>query len=218
VDAANHLEPDLVFLTGDYVLYSPEYVRPVVEELARLRPRIGTLAVLGNHDWWEDVALMREAFAATDIPLIDNTRRVLTPDRRLVSAADDGLAIGGVGDFWEDSQEYRRALGDLPANMPRLLLSHNPDVAEETDLYRSRVRVDLMLSGHTHGGQIRLPLFGTPIVPSRYGSKYAKGLVEGPFCPVFICRGIGMSMVPTRFGASPELACLELRRGDRKDL
>ncbi|OAI42301.1 hypothetical protein AYO40_00215 [Planctomycetaceae bacterium SCGC AG-212-D15] len=213
VDATNRLEPDLFLLTGDYVLSSPEYIRPVAQELGRLRPGIGTLAVLGNHDWWEDGERMREELVAAGIPVIDNTRRIVTPDRRLVESADDGLAIGGVGDLWEDRQDYRGALGGLPVEMPRLLLSHNPDVAEETGLTRGGERVDLMLSGHTHGGQVRLPFLGTPAVPSRYGLKYAQGLVQGPRCPVYICRGIGMSVLPIRFAVPPEIALLEIRVG-----
>ena len=96
--------------------------------------------------------------------------------------------------------------------MPRILLSHNPDVAEEPGLLNSGHRVDLILSGHTHGGQIRLPLIGTPVTNSRYGSKYAAGLVQGPRCPVFISRGIGTTVLPIRLGVPPEIALIELHR------
>src|SRR5262249_24297196 len=129
----------------------------------------------------------------------------------LVTAADQGLAVCGVGDLWEDDQDYERALDDLPEEMPRLLLSHNPDVAEEKSFIRSGLRVDLMLSGHTHGGQIWVPGFGTPIVPSRYGQKYAGGWGGGPPGPVFVSRGLGLSMLPLRRGVTPEIAVLELR-------
>jgi predicted MPP superfamily phosphohydrolase len=69
-----------------------------------------------------------------------------------------------------------------------------------------------MLSGHTHGGQIFIPFFGTPIVPSKYGQKYAQGLVQGPVCPVFICRGVGMTVLPLRLRVRPEIAVIEFRR------
>jgi predicted MPP superfamily phosphohydrolase len=95
--------------------------------------------------------------------------------------------------------------------MPRLLLSHNPDVAEEKAFVGSGLRVDLMVSGHTHGGQIYIPGLGAPFVPSRYGQKYAQGLVQGPTCPVFVCRGLGLSTLPLRVGVPPEIAVLELR-------
>jgi uncharacterized protein len=183
----------------------------VIAELARLCPKIATVAVLGNHDWWEDAALTRQQLGNVGIALIDNAHRVVTPDRKLVGRAREGLGICGVGDLWEDKPDYHRALGTLPEPMPRLLLSHNPDVAEEPEFVGSRLRVDLMLSGHTHGGQIRLPMLGTPIVPSRYGQKYAQGWVEGPVCPVFVSRGIGVSMLPVRIGVTPEIAVLELK-------
>jgi predicted MPP superfamily phosphohydrolase len=211
VEAANGLEPDLVCLTGDYVHHSAAYIDPVVAELARLRPRVASVAVLGNHDWWEDVERMRAALAATEVVLLDNDRRVLTPGRRLVAAAAEGLAVCGVGDLWEDRPDYARALGGLPETLPRLLLSHNPDVAEEPGLVGGGLRVDLMLSGHTHGGQVVLPGVGAPITSSHYGQKYARGLVQGPACPVFVCPGIGVSGLPLRFGVPPEIAVLELR-------
>jgi predicted MPP superfamily phosphohydrolase len=180
-------------------------------ELAKLRPRIGTVAVLGNHDWWEDAPRICRAFAGTDIVLIDNDRRVLTSDRKLVPTAEAGLALCGVGDLWEDSPDYHTALGGLPASLPRLLLSHNPDVAEEPGFVQSGLRVDLMLSGHTHGGQISIPKYGAIVTSSRFGNKYAKGLIQGPVCPVFVSRGIGVSAFPLRCGVPPEIVVLELR-------
>jgi predicted MPP superfamily phosphohydrolase len=211
VEATNQLAPDVVLLTGDYVHLSSAYVRPVIEELAGLCPRIGTVAVLGNHDWWHDAGQTRRELTRADIPLIDNGRRIVTPDRRLVATADEGLALAGVGDFWQDVVDCHQALDGLPARMPRLLLSHNPDVAESRQLRNCRLRVDLMISGHTHGGQIRVPFLGTPVIPSEYGQKYAQGWVHGPACPVFICRGIGVSGLPVRVGVPPEIAVLELQ-------
>jgi predicted MPP superfamily phosphohydrolase len=96
--------------------------------------------------------------------------------------------------------------------MPRLLLSHNPDAAEDPRFLRARHRVDLMLSGHTHGGQVRLPVVGAPVIPSKYGQKYAAGLVQGPRCPVYVSRGLGLSGLPVRFGVPPEIVLFELQR------
>jgi predicted MPP superfamily phosphohydrolase len=211
VETANDLRPDLVLLTGDYVLSSPVYIEPVAAELARLRPRIATVAVLGNHDWYQSAAMTRDEFARWGIPVIDNDRRVLTPERRLVAEAEAGLALCGVGDLLKDRPDYRRALAGLPGDMPRVLLSHNPDVAEEPELTGSGLRVDLIVSGHTHGGQIKLPFVGAPVSGSWYGEKYREGLVQGPVCPVFICRGIGVVGLPLRVGVTPEMAVLEFR-------
>jgi hypothetical protein len=210
VSATNELHADLVLLTGDYVHRSPAYIEPVAAVLGGLRARIGVLGVLGNHDWWESAPITRKAFAAAGIPLIDNARRFVTSDRTLAAEADAGLCIAGVGDYYEDRQLYGEALGGVPDAVPRILLSHNPDVAEDPAFLSSGLRVDLMLSGHTHGGQIYVPGLGTPGVPSRYGQKYASGLVQGPACPVYICRGVGHTVLPVRIGVPPEVAVIEL--------
>lgn len=213
VGACNALRPDLVLLTGDYILQSSIYVRPVAQELAQLRPTIATLAVLGNHDLSEGPEdLVRQEFAAAGLPLIVNDRKVLTPGREVVDGAAEGLALCGVDDLWRGKPDPRRALACLPPEMPRLMLSHNPDVAELREFVRSGLRVDLMICGHTHGGQVHIPGIGRPFVPSRYGAKYAEGLVQGPTCPVFVSRGIGTATVPMRIGVPPEIAVIELRR------
>jgi predicted MPP superfamily phosphohydrolase len=211
IDATNALAPDVVALTGDYVYHGLEYVRPVAMELARLRARVGVVGVMGNHDWWENGDVAKWAFAKEGIPLIDNARMFVTPHRCLVKEAREGLCLAGVGDLWEDKCLYDRALGSAPGGMPRVLLSHNPDVAEEPHFLQSGLRVDLMLSGHTHGGQIWLPGLGAPVTNSAYGQKYAKGLVAGPVCPVFVSRGLGMTVMPVRLGVRPEIAVIELR-------
>ena len=208
----NQLDPDLILLTGDYVHQSARYIAPVVNALKELKARIGIVGVLGNHDWWESAKLVRSAFERVGLPLIDNARLFLSPDRKLVGESSEGLCIAGVGDLWEDHCLYEKALGGVPEAMPRLLLSHNPDVAEEPGLVDGGYRVDLMLSGHTHGGQIWLPGLGTPVVPSRFGQKYAHGLVQGPVCPVLISSGIGMTVLPLRFGVAPEIVVIELRQ------
>jgi len=211
VDAANALAPDLFVLTGDYVTGSHRYFRPVIEELARLRAPSGVVAVLGNHDWWEGADVARAEFGTVDIPLIDNSARYIDVNRRLVNVPPaQGLCIGGVGDLWEDQTNFEKALGAAGEAMPRILLAHNPDTAEREPLRSGKYRVDLMLSGHTHGGQIRLPFLGTPIVPSAFGQKYAQGMVQGPTCLVYISRGVGLSMLPLRLGVPPEITLIEL--------
>ena len=212
VRRANALRPDVILLTGDYISDSPRYIEPAVEALSALRANVGIVGVLGNHDWWDHGRPMKAAFARHGLPLIDNDRLFITPDRMIVGRATEGVCLAGVGDLWEDAQDFRAALGGLPESMPRLLLSHNPDTAEEPGFLLAHARVDLMISGHTHGGQVWVPGLGTPILPSKFGQKYAAGLVQGPQCPVFISRGIGVSGLPVRFGVPPELVMMELRR------
>lgn len=207
-DAVNELEPDLILIPGDFVEGVGGSFAGASRVLARLRPRLATLGTLGNHDHWEGVEhgggrLLEEA----GLRLLDNTRLLLTPDRRLVEHGSQGLVLAGVGDLWAGRVDLEAALGGLSESLPRLLLSHNPDVAED---HPTLHRVDLMLSGHTHGGQVRLPGIGAPAVPSRYGEKYASGWVQGPSYPVFITRGVGSTGIPIRVGSPPELVLFEL--------
>ena len=219
IELANAEKPDLVMLTGDYVLRSPIYLRAIIDAFRDLTPSIGVVATMGNHDWWEDGPLTQRAFKRTGIPLLDNDRRVITPDRKLVVMRgrgvqiDRGLCIAGVGDLWTDRQDYDSALAGVPSSLPTLLMSHNPDVAEEPTFLAARrdgMRVDMMFSGHTHGGQIAFPVIGAPIVPSRYGQKYLNGIVQGPACPVHMSRGLGLTGVPLRLSVRPEISVLDL--------
>jgi uncharacterized protein len=211
---ANEFEADIVALTGDYVTNSSRYVKPGIEVLSELRARIGLVAVLGNHDWWEGVDLIRKEFKRIGVPLIDNSRLFISTNRRIVNRCRRGLCIAGVGDQWEDAVDIDKALQGVPEDMPRLLLSHNPDVAEDERLCVGKYRIDLMLAGHLHGGQVKLPIIGSPMLPSRMKKKYAGGLVAGPTCPVFISRGIGTSGVPVRYGCPPEIVVVDLRQAD----
>jgi uncharacterized protein len=210
IERVNALEPDLVVLTGDYVHRTPRSIAPGIGVFAKLRPRLGTAAVLGNHDHWEGAEACRAEFRKSGIPLIDNDRLFVTAAGLRDRPETGALCLAGVGDLWEDTVAPEHALRDVPEAMPRLLLSHNPDVAESLD---ASLRIDLMLSGHTHGGQVRVPFMGTPMIPSRFGQKYAGGLVEGPTCRVVISRGVGITVLPMRFGVPPEVGLITLRRG-----
>jgi len=212
VRTANALQPDLILLTGDYVLHERVYAEPAVRVLSELRAPIGIVAVLGNHDWHESAPTLRAAFPKVGIPMLDNTRLFVRPDRTLVREADVGLCVAGVGDYWHDRQLYDAALGGLPEAMPRILLSHNPDVAEDHRFLACRHRVDLMISGHTHGGQVKLPGVGALVTYSHYGKKYLHGLAQGPACPVHVSAGVGMSKMPVRIGVPPEIVVFEFTR------
>lgn len=207
----NAMQPDLVLIPGDFVDKHGRYFDDAARMLSTLRPTLGTFGTLGNHDHWEGTALAHRKLTEAGVTLIDNDRVFLTRDRRVTKQPQaDALALAGVGDLWVDKPDLARALRDVPASMPRLLLSHNPDFAEEAP--DKTARVDLMLSGHTHGGQMRVPLLGTPFLPSRYGQKYASGLVQGPAWPVYVTRGIGVAGSPVRLGVRPELTLLTLAR------
>ncbi len=211
VDAANALRPDLIALTGDYILYSASYARPVATELAALRARIGTVAVLGNHDWSDSGPVTMSEFRRAGLRLIDNSRAFISADRLLSRAAPkQGLCVAGLADLWGGRPNFDKALGGVAHDMPRVLLSHNPDTAELPVARDHRHRVDLMISGHTHGGQINLPGIGSPFIPSNYGQKYAYGLVHGPAFRVFVSSGLGTNVIPLRFCRPPEIAVITL--------
>jgi predicted MPP superfamily phosphohydrolase len=210
IDQANALRCDVAVLTGDYVHRTPRAVQPGIRLLRDIDTRLGAVAVLGNHDHWEGADACRGAFGDIGIPLIDNDRLFLSGDGLGVTPEPGrSICLAGAGDLWEDNVSFPKAFRDVPGEMPRIVLSHNPDVAEAVPQHR---RIDLMCSGHTHGGQMRMPGVMAPVVPSAYGAKYAGGLVRGPRCPVVVSRGIGLAVLPARFAVPPELVVIRLRR------
>ena len=203
VRLANAQQPDVTLLLGDYCHRHRSYIAPGIRPFRRLQAKHGVFAVLGNHDHWEDAPATRRALADAGIPELDS-RSVI------IEAGGSRLAIGGVDDLWTARQDLEAAFDGVPRDVPRILMSHNPDCAEELP---EGIRVDLMVSGHTHGGQVWLPLVGAPLVPSRFGQKYRAGLIEGPRCRVYVTRGLGTISPPVRFLCRPELSVLTLACG-----
>ncbi len=212
------LQPDLFVLTGDYIHHGEQYIEQaakLVEPLTRATTVPGSvIGVLGNHDWYGNGPVMSQALRDVGVAMIDNACVFIERDKTIQADVSHAtaLCIAGLGDLLEDAVNPDAALGHVPQEVPRIILAHHPDTAEHlvSGIYPRSHRMDLMLSGHTHGGQVRLPLIGCPIVPSNYGQKYAGGLVEGPECPVIVSRGIGMSILPIRFGVPPELVEITL--------
>ncbi len=212
VNKTNALEPDIVIITGDFISDRGTFAEPLARVLADLKPRIGTFGVLGNHDWWADDEAVRQACARHGIRLLDNSRVFITPDGRVEETTTHGLCLAGIGDLWTDEINPDRALAGLgETTIPTLLMSHNPDAAEEPNV--RDLRIVAMISGHTHGGQVRLPWLGRPIVPSDHGQKYAYGTIQTPNFPVHVTSGVGMAVLPVRLGVPPELVVYQLRDG-----
>ena len=192
--------PTSSLLAGDYMHRRADYIAPGIAELGKLRAPLGRFAVRGNHDNREfDAASSRAALAEAKMPDLNNTGVWL-------ERGGARLRICGVGDLWTDYQDLAAALGDATTDDAVLLLSHNPDFVETI----RDPRVGLVLSGHTHGGQVVVPGFGAPIVPSRYGQKYLHGLVQGPCSQVFVTRGVGTITPPVRFLCRPEVVLITL--------
>ena len=205
VSLANALNPDITLLAGDYVHGNHSYIAPGINELGKLKATLGRFAVRGNHDnrsYHNDHACAPDstsALADAGLPDLNNTGVWL-------ERGGSRLRICGVGDLWTDHQSLSSALGDSTEHDAVVLLSHNPDFAE---IIRDR-RVGLVLSGHTHGGQVVVPGLVAPIVPSRYGQKYLYGLVQCRSCQVFITRGVGTVTPPARFLCRPEVVLITL--------
>lgn len=202
---AADFDPDIIVLTGDFV-HSPHVARdltvmPFAHLYKSVKARYGVFAVLGNHDYWLNSSAVRAELSKTPI-------QVLMDEATIVTRGGDRLAIVGVDDYWEGGLDFEKAFTQIPIDVPRILLQHNPDLAEELP---EQYRVDLQLSGHMHGGQIKIPFGPALILPSKYGNKYREGLVHGPRYPVYITRGIGVSSIPLRIFCRPQVSGLILR-------
>ncbi len=218
VALANGLKADLVLLTGDFVTRSAHYSAACAQALADLRPPYGVYAVLGNHDNWTDPDIVAANLERVGITVLRDARHPLEVggSRLWLLGVEDTGYTGWRGspfhrfrERWQPAADRLAALlTDIPQEEPRLLLVHNPDFTEMLP----PGRVDLALCGHTHGGQVRLPLIGAPIVPSCFGQKYRSGLVQGPRTLVYVNRGIGLVSPPIRLNCRPEVTLLRLRR------
>lgn len=202
VKMANHLQPDLVALTGDYVTFSPNYIRPVAQVLGRLQARLGVFAVLGNHDFQVDADEMTRALEAHRIHVLRNSHFALASRR-------DRLWMVGVDDLWWSADDLEAAMRHVPPHDPKILLCHNPVGIHMAAGHH----IDLVLSGHTHGGQVRLPVVGGLYTRSKLGKKFIAGWNRLDGTQIYVSRGIGKVLVPLRVNCPPEIACLNLRAG-----
>lgn len=199
VALTNEARPDLVALTGDYTTSRRRYVEPCAEALGLLRAPSGVWAVLGNHDHYTDAELTARAFARRKINVLSNANTLL---RR----GADELRLAGVDDWGWGKADWARALEGVDRSLPCVLLSHEPAVL---DMPETR-GLSLILSGHTHGGQVRLPFVGAPArVVEEF--RYLRGLYEKDGTQLYVSRGTGMIGLPVRFGARPEIAVIRLR-------
>jgi len=195
-------EPDLIVVTGDFFDgHGQTGVVPDSTDLfAGLTAPDGVFGCLGNHDIALDARGVLRELEGSPINLLLNDHTVLT--RR-----GDRLALASIDDLMYGTPRPDEALGGIPSGTPTVLLAHNPDTAE---LGIGDYRVDIQLSGHTHGGELYMPFIGEAYVPSRYGSKFSRGLVAGAAHPVYVNRGL-CSPRHARFLVRPEVTILTLR-------
>jgi predicted MPP superfamily phosphohydrolase len=194
------LQADLIVLTGDYVTRRAEYGPGLVKPLSRLRAPLGVYATLGNHDHWAGAQEIANHLAAAGLSVMRNASRPITRDGAT-------LWLVGLDDVWFGSGDLREALAGVPPDACKVALVHEPDFADRS----ARHDIDLQLSGHTHGGQVRLPGLGPLILP-KWGRKYPIGLQRAGETWVYTSRGVGLVSPPIRFNCPPEIALLTLRR------
>lgn len=210
VARVNKLKPDLILLGGDYVTYT---IMPVwkkvgrrntqlcFEELGKLRAAQGVYAAPGNHDYWPFPELIKKSIKESGIELLENKGVWFEKGR-------DRIRLGGIGDYWFGEQDIAPVLkGTSPKDFV-LLISHNPDYIEEL----KPGIVDLMLSGHTHGGQFSFFGLWGPYLPSSFGQKYRTGVIKKDTTTLVISNGIGLTSPPVRFFTRPQIIILELKK------
>jgi len=215
VERANQLLPDFVFLTGDFILGNNSDLS-LLDPLGDLRTTQGVYAVLGNHDAGFVTNMLQQRMrkddqseaVATKLAALGAT--VLRNTHAVVHTGDTAIAIAGVEDIWANRHNLAAALSGIPEKAPVILLSHNPD----SILHPQIDAVDLVVSGHTHGGQMRLPLLGSLArMPTELGRDFDHGLFPFPASAkdegsLFITRGVGVSGPRARLFAWPEVALL----------
>lgn len=196
----NALKPDIVLIAGDFItdkrLATRHYSHDeAIAPLAALRPRLASVAVMGNHDHWRDSAAAHRALAAAGIAVLDNHAVQIGP-----------LAVGGLDDDFTGRADIPATLAALARlKGPKIVLSHSPD-----PFPRLPAEVKLMVAGHTHCGQVAPPLIGPLSTMSDYGRRYACGVVREGGKTLVVTAGLGTSGVPLRLGAVPDLWLIEL--------
>ncbi|HEX4311082.1 MAG TPA: metallophosphoesterase [Acidobacteriaceae bacterium] len=204
VQQINQLRPDLVVLTGDFISFGPlpiSYARRHAPACAAILSGIACplrYASLGNHDYVAGPTYVADPLREHGIPVLINSAVALEREGRR-------LWLAGLGSACSDAADPARATAKIPAGEPVIMLAHEPDILPDI----ARYGVDLMLSGHTHGGQVRIP-FLPPIHLPEYGRKYIEGGFRLGPTQLYVNRGIGAVGVPFRFRCPPEITVLTL--------
>jgi predicted MPP superfamily phosphohydrolase len=203
VERTNQLQPELIVILGDYMSSNGLVTRRVEPEvfaavLKDLKAPLGVYSVLGNHDWWYNGANVRRG-------LEQNGIKVLEDEVIEVNARGTSLWLAGLSDLWTRPQKINETIDKVPQGQAVIALTHNPDIFPKVPQ-----RVPLLLAGHTHGGQISFPLIGSVVHSSAFGERYARGLVLENNHHLFVTTGIGTSIIPARFGVTPEIVLLTL--------
>jgi uncharacterized protein len=203
IEMTNSIAGDIIVCTGDYIheRNSTCQIDEVWPLMDTLKAPSGVLSVLGNHDHWGDTE--------RSLYWLNKTGQNLRHKIRKIERKGQSLWFVGAGDLWEDNISIDYLMKTIPEDDCRIVLAHNPDSADTI----IGLKPDLVISGHTHGGQINIPFIGTPVLPVK-NKNYSFGLKRSfQNIPVFISRGIGWAIYPVRFNCFPEIAVLTLSKG-----
>ncbi len=204
VDALNAGKPDLIALPGDFIDNNDSVLAPMLAILSRLGAAHGVFGSMGNHDGWTtDASRMRSRFEKAGISFLVNRHT-------RISVRNESLAIAATDYIWRGKPDPAKTLRGIPATTPVIALVHEPDFFDEMKRHRA---IDLQLSGHTHGGQCRVPFVGYAPAKVAYGKKYIYGDFASGDSRLFVTRGLGTSGLRVRFACLPEVALLTLRGG-----
>jgi len=201
VALAQQTKPDMFVLTGDYTTTYRRFIEPCAEALAALSAPEGVWAVLGNHDHYTDPELTTRALQRQHIAVMNNAHTTL-------QRGPEALQLAGIDDWSWNAVDWARAFDGLKPAPPTILLSHQPTVL---DLEQTQ-NISLILSGHTHGGQVKLPFFGAPVHYATNDLKYVRGLFRRGVTQLYVSSGTGVIGLPVRLGVQPEIAVLRLKR------
>jgi uncharacterized protein len=198
VKIVNKLNPDYVVITGDFITHYRELIPGCARALQDLKPKFLTLAVLGNHDYWTDPQYVAGTIEEAGIKMLANAN--------VSSCSGQPVTIVGVDDPFTGHDDLAAAIKGAPEQDYKILLSHSPDIIKKAAI----AGIDLMLSGHTHGGQVCLPIIGAIYVPSDFGVKYARGWFPEGKMRMYVNRGVGEIYPNVRFFCRREIAIFEI--------
>lgn len=191
VDRINQNPPDIFVLTGDLVTEDRSFIRGVAEILGRVKARLGSYAILGNHDYWTDGSAMSKALERYGIHHLRNESAWV--------GGTGGLRMLGIDDHWTGNDDLDRAMAGVGQEEAQILLMHSPDLVQPA----SRAKIPFALCGHTHGGQVRLPWYGALVTPSALG--YEQGTYRERGTQMYVNRGLGTLDLKVRFNCRPEV-------------
>ncbi len=202
ITSVRHEQLDLIALPGDFMSGDPKVIRPMLDQLEKMRAAHGIFATMGNHDGWNgSPVVIRRQFEKAGITFLINQHTQL-------SIRNEPLAIAGTDFIWKGKPDPGKTLKGIPTKTPVIALVHEPDYFETMSAHRE---ILLQLSGHTHGGQCRVPLVGYAPRTVKYGKNFNYGPYSRGNSTLFVTRGVGTTGPRVRFACPPELAVLTLR-------